>query len=1231
MLNPALCAVVLLVILTMGTAQVSVRLVGGPSPLEGRVEVYYNDTWGTVCYHQFDDLDAKVVCYMLGCGHYGRYIGQLYGTGGGPTWLSRVQCRGTETNIADCEHNGWGSHTWRCRWYKVSVLCPWARLVGGTSAQEGRLEVYHNGTWGTVCDNGFNDAAARVVCHMLRYEYGWFINNRYGAGSGQIWLDDVQCNGTETNIENCQHNGWGNHSCDHYKDVSVSCIMVRLVGSSSPREGRLEVYYNDTWGTVCHNHFNDTEAKVVCNMLGYRNGGQFIGNRYGSISGQIWMGDIRCNGMETNIASCQHGDWGSHNCSHNTDISVSCFCEVRLVGDSGSRGRLEVYHNGTWGTVCENGFTDTAAKVVCHSLGYGYTGQFIGNHYGAGNGNIWLENIRCNGSESHITECPNNGWGPHSCSHSDDVSVSCIADSAEAVALVGGGSPRVGRLEVFHGSQWGTVCGDGFTDAAARVVCYSLGFGYVGRKVDINLYGLGNGLIWLNNVICTGREQHIGNCSHGDWGFNNCSHHQDVAISCNITTPFTLVRLVGGSKSIGRLEVLHDSIWGTVCEDFFTAATARVVCRMFGFVTGTKTDNRNYTISRGKIWLDAVRCNGTETDIADCSHRGWGVHNCEHHEDVAVSCSGIHVRLNGGRDPREGRLEVLYNGVWGSVCRDGFNDVAARVVCNMLGFGYVGGRTLSSYGSAHGQTWVNSFQCSGREESVDECISGGWSDTYCLSGAQAISCLTQNAVALFGGQSPREGRLEVYHSARWDSRWGTVCDDGFSDTAARVVCYSLGFGYVGREMHIYSYGVGKGTIWLDDTHCDGMERHIGECSHRGWGVSDCEHREDAAVSCVAVLSTTSTASVSFPTSTLSSTSSTSFLTSSVTSTAPSSPTVVSTTSVSPPPHLVSFIIISVLSRTSTASSVSSRSSKSSLMLSTNLPLMSLHSITSPLTSTMSSAQSSTTSASSSVSSSISVLSQPTVFSSTLSLSTPPMSSAWTKSTTAPPSLPTSSTTSVSTPSSTLSSTTSTSSQKPSTTSVPSSVVTVRSSTSILSQSTLITAISLLSTSVSSTPSKSSTLSIRSPTSTRIGSSSHHDPYTSPTIIAAIIVSGLIICVIVIGLIVVHIHRNQQHERTEAAVIPMHATAVNSNYDNDAFDDATKYQNPSDNIQDSDNHAYSQLKPKQSLPVSCTKDGVDSGDIFMYHKPSARYESLSDDQQHSSEVQPSSETVKGIDP
>ena len=748
------------------------------------------------------------------------------------------------------------------------------RLVGGVEPQAGRLEVYYNGTWGTVCDDGFTDAAANVVCYMLGYgRGGQVLGNRYGAGTGTIWMDKVRCNGTETNIAHCQFRDWGTHSCTHGDDVSVTCTIARLVEGLSSREGRLEINYNGTWGNVCRNYFDNAKARVICSMLGYGYVGHVSANHFGAGRGLSWyMYYIYCSGFETNIAYCpRRYTWQKVHCNY---VSIACFTEVKLVGDSGSKGRLEVYHNGTWGTVCNIGFTDATAMVICSMLGYGYVGQVIGNIYGAGSGIIWLKNVQCSGNEKHIADCPNSSWGHQNCSHNDDIAISCIADSTEEIALVGGENPQVGRLEVFHANQWGTVCDYGFTNVAAKVVCHSLGFGYIGRKVDINRYGRGNGLIWLSNVTCNGTEQYIGECLHSDWSIQNsyCSHQQDVAVACNGTltgnvsrTSVSPLRLVGGTSSTGRLEVFYNGSWGTVCGDFFTASESRGVCKMLGFHSGIKIDNRNYTTTYGPIWLDNLRCNGTETDIAECSHSGWGIHNCQHREDVALSCVSVQIRLNGGRDPREGRIELLYNGVWGSVCGS-FNYLAAKVVCKMLGFANVRRVISNKYGYGSGFSWLNSVSCSGRENNIIECQHNGWGASNCYYySVRAVSCLTYNSMALFGGGSPRQGRLEVYHSYRW----GTVCDDGFNDAAVKVVCYSLGFGYIGQEVTIANYGMGKEKIWLDDVSCEGTERHISICSHGQWGIHNCGHNEDVAVACfgnepAVGISTSSTMTTSTP-------------------------------------------------------------------------------------------------------------------------------------------------------------------------------------------------------------------------------------------------------------------------------------------------------------------------------------------------------------------------------
>ena len=81
--------------------------------------------------------------------------------------------------------------------------------------------------------------------------------------------------------------------------------------------------------------------------------------------------------------------------------------------------------------------------------------------------------------------------------------------------------------------------------------------------------------------------------------------------------------------------------------------------------------------------------------------------------------------------------------------------------------------------------------------------------------------------------------------------WGTVCDDFWDLNDAQVVCRELGFGEAVAAKHNAFYGWGRGQTWLDDVNCVGTEGTVGNCSHRGWGIEDCSHSEDASVDCTA--------------------------------------------------------------------------------------------------------------------------------------------------------------------------------------------------------------------------------------------------------------------------------------------------------------------------------------------------------------------------------------------
>ena len=85
-----------------------------------------------------------------------------------------------------------------------------------------------------------------------------------------------------------------------------------------------------------------------------------------------------------------------------------------------------MYHNGEWGTVCDNGWNLNNSEVVCSELGFGPAITATYNaFYGQGDGQVWLDNVKCIGTERAIRMCSHTGWEAKNCSHSKDAGVQC--------------------------------------------------------------------------------------------------------------------------------------------------------------------------------------------------------------------------------------------------------------------------------------------------------------------------------------------------------------------------------------------------------------------------------------------------------------------------------------------------------------------------------------------------------------------------------------------------------------------------------------------------------------------------------------------------------------------------------------------------------------------------------------------------------------------------------------
>lgn len=185
------------------------------------------------------------------------------------------------------------------------------RLVGGGNSHSGRLEIFLNNVWGTVCYDTVSPGAAQAACRQLGYSDYESVDTvtkmRIQPGSGSILLNSVYCsyNSEDQHILRCSYSQ-GINSCQHSQDMAIVCstsrippydTAVKLVNSETgyPSSGTVEVYLNKQWGTICDDddEVDINEARTICRQLGYTSA-----ISYSSIqspnSTRVWLESVSC-------------------------------------------------------------------------------------------------------------------------------------------------------------------------------------------------------------------------------------------------------------------------------------------------------------------------------------------------------------------------------------------------------------------------------------------------------------------------------------------------------------------------------------------------------------------------------------------------------------------------------------------------------------------------------------------------------------------------------------------------------------------------------------------------------------------------------------------------------------------------------------------------------------------------------------------------------------------------
>ncbi|XP_049342167.1 scavenger receptor cysteine-rich type 1 protein M160 [Astyanax mexicanus] len=747
---------------------------GTDSPCRGRLEVYYEGEWGSVCHHQWNanaNANGLVVCKSLGCGKHinSNQLNNLPIINRDfppPTtmWMDEVECNGSESSIWDCKAKKKSKFP-ECNRERDYIVVECAgkislslNTIGYTDECAGVVQFNTPDGTVSVCNDNWNEATADMVCEELDCgKHHKIPKPGTFQGKPRTYTPPLSCIGNKMLSWQCVD--WVNRkSNDCQREASVICSKhkrMRLSGGEDLCSGVLQKNTTGSWNPVPFKADMRNMADDICLIL-------------------------RC-GKSTHISE-----------SNSTETFLKCIDRVKVELSNKRFGDLYVKVNETPKLVCSGDLTETEQKqigtVVCKQLGFGKLLEIsTGKTTSQGE---QLYQVDCTGEEDSLWDCLKRQ--PTGVCRSSKV----VCAALEEVQLQDGYSNCSGRLEVKLEGSWWRVRSSDWTNNSSDVVCKQLGCGGF-QSWENNVFVESDKSFLKWKLKCNKDVNDLSQCLGDQWESDPKADERSVNIVCERNKFYglqgdrpcegTAFEVSGGKNVILTLE---EDKWNDVAYD---------ICKQMrcGSVLSFKTNLSDPQPSENPLCsysTSDLTSNSTSnsTSIPTCTTNNKDTQHT-HLTTAYIKCTDFQpltVKLENSEGEKcWGKVKVCRGSTCEGVCGKIWKEKQSERLCNNLNCGSV------IPGQFEGPTVVESvtigsIYCPDETKTISQCTFFNLTKSSCSSPAY-VACAGSVKAKLTDPRKKCAGKAELFYSGMWHS----VCSDA-SSAFQNTICKTLGCGNV---------------------------------------------------------------------------------------------------------------------------------------------------------------------------------------------------------------------------------------------------------------------------------------------------------------------------------------------------------------------------------------------------------------------------------------------------